>query len=321
MELKTCRVLVAPTSYGISDSRLKLELEQKVGEVIYNKTGKPLSSQALQKLLPGIDGYIAGLDVVDQAAIEAGDRLKVISRYGVGLDNVDLGIARARGIVVTNTPGANSASVAELTLGLILSLARHIPESVNATRSGKWPRLSGLSLEDKVIGLLGMGSVGKQVVRRLAGFDCRVIAFDPLADENFAKSMRVELLTRDQVIAESDFLSLHLPLQAETRKMVNGEFLAKMKAEAYLINTSRGELIEENELLQALQNGQLRGAALDVFPEEPPPFDHPLLNLPQVLVTPHCASHTDGAMNAMGWMALRDCLAVLGGEIAQYPVI
>jgi phosphoglycerate dehydrogenase-like enzyme len=103
--------------------------------------------------------------------------------------------------------------------------------------------------------------------------------------------------------------------------MVNGEFLAKMKAEAYLINTSRGELIEENELLQALQNGQLRGAALDVFPEEPPPFDHPLLNLPQVLVTPHCASHTDGAMNAMGWMALRDCLAVLGGEIAQYPVI
>lgn len=320
MELIDCRVLVSATSYGKADFRLKTELEQAVGEVIYNNSGKPLSSQDLQKLLPGIDGFIAGLDEVDQAAIEAGDCLKVISRYGVGVDNVDLVAAQARGIVVTNTPGANSASVAELTIGLILSLARRIPESVTATRAGNWPRLSGISIEGKVIGLLGLGSVGKQVARRLAGFDCRVVAYDPINNLENAKAMGVELLPADRVISMSDFLSLHLPLQSETRKIVNGEFLGKMKNTAFLINTSRGELIDENALVEVLQTGKLAGAALDVFPEEPPPVNHPLLKLPQVLVTPHCAAHTDGAMNAMGWAALQDCLAVLSGQDPKHPV-
>jgi phosphoglycerate dehydrogenase-like enzyme len=320
MELKDCRVLVSATSYGKADLRLKTDLEQAVGEVIYNKSGKPLSSQDLQRLLPGIDGFIAGLDEVDQAAIEAGDCLKVISRYGVGVDNVDLVAAEAKGIVVTNTPGTNSVSVAELTLGLILSLARHIPESVTATRAGNWPRLSGISLEGKVVGLLGLGSVGKQVVKRLVGFECCVVAYDPLGDKDFAKAKGVELLPADRVISMSDFLSLHLPLQAETRKIVNREFLGKMKNTAFLINTSRGELIDENALMEALQTRKLAGAALDVFPEEPPPVNHPLLKLPQVLVTPHCAAHTDGAMNAMGWAALQDCLAVLSGQDPKHPV-
>ncbi len=149
MNLKECRLLVTPTSYGKNDSRLKTELEAQVGEVMYNPTGKPLSSSELASLLPGIDGYIAGLDCIDNAALQKADRLKVICRYGVGVDNVDLVAAQNKGIIVTNTPGANSVSVAELALGLMLALARQIPMAVEAVHQGKWPRLSGVSLKEK----------------------------------------------------------------------------------------------------------------------------------------------------------------------------
>ena len=149
MNLKECRLLVTPTSYGKNDARLKTELEALVGEVIYNPTGKPLTSVEVAELLPGIDGYIAGLDVIDADALKTADKLKVIARYGVGFDNVDLEAAKSKNIVVTNTPGANSVSVAELALGLILALARQIPEAVDAVHQGKWPRYAGVSLEGK----------------------------------------------------------------------------------------------------------------------------------------------------------------------------
>jgi phosphoglycerate dehydrogenase-like enzyme len=320
MNLKSCRVLVTPTSYGKTDPRLISDLEEKVGEVIYNPTTKPLPSAEVARLLPGVDGYIAGLDGIDRVALESADRLKVISRYGVGVDNVDLKTAGAKGICVTNTPGANSASVAELTVGLILSLARGIPEAAATTRAGGWPRSAGVSLDGKTVGLLGLGAVGKQVVRRLAGFDCRLMAYDPMADVTFAREMNVALASMEEVAGQADFLSLHLPLLPETRSLVNAGFLAGMKKGAYLINTARGELIDELALAEAVQNRHLGGAALDVFTKEPPEPGHPLLGLPQVLVTPHSASHTDGAMNAMGRMALRDCLAVLQGEAPLYPV-
>ena len=208
MDLKECRLLVTPTSYGKNDSRLKTELEAQVGEVIYNPTGKPLTSAEVAKLLPGIDGYIAGLDGIDANALQTADRLKVISRYGVGVDNVDLAAAREKGIVVTNTPGANSVSVAELALGLMLALARQIPEAVEAVHQGKWPRYSGVSLEGKTIGILGLGAIGKQLARRLSGFDCKILAFDPFADTVFAKDESIELGTMDQVIERADFISL-----------------------------------------------------------------------------------------------------------------
>jgi phosphoglycerate dehydrogenase-like enzyme len=320
MDLKACRVLVTPTSYGKTDARLFSELEGWVGEVVYNPTGKPLPSAEVARLLPGVDGYIAGLDGIDGAALASADRLKVIARYGVGVDNVDLAAARARGICVTNTPGANSVSVAELAVGLILSLARRIPDSAAATRAGGWPRTAGLTIEGKTVGLLGLGSIGKQVARRLAGFDCRLLAYDPAADEAFARQYEVVLASRDEVAAGADFLSLHLPLLPETRGLVDAAFLQGMKKSAYLVNTSRGELIDEAALTEAILGNRLAGAALDVFTKEPPEPANPLLGLPQVLVTPHCAAHTDGAMNAMGWMALRDCLAVLRGEAPQYPV-
>jgi D-3-phosphoglycerate dehydrogenase len=312
--LKQCRVLVTPTSYGRDDPRLRAELEAAVGEVIYNPTTRPLAASELLELLPGCHGYLAGLDYITREVIEAAEGLKVIARYGAGVDRVDLPAAKDYGIVVTNTPSANTVSVAELAIGLMLAVARSIPQANTATKSGQWPRLSGLSLEGKVVGLLGFGAIGKAVARRLQGFDCRVVAYDPYPDQAFAQAHQVTLLPMDEVLAQADVLSLHLPALPATRQLVNAAFLGKMKPGAILINTARGEIIHEADLLAALQSGQLGGAGLDVFAAEPPGTDHPLLTLPQVVATPHMGAHTDGATNAMGWGALRNLLAVLQGE-------
>jgi D-3-phosphoglycerate dehydrogenase len=236
------------------------------------------------------------------------------------VDNVDLAAATARKIVVTNTPGANAVSVAELAMGLILALARQIPEAVEAVQLGKWPRFAGLSLEGKTIGILGLGAIGKQLARRLKGFDCRLLVHDPFVEAAAASALGVELTSMDDVLAQSDFLSLHMPLMPETRGVVNDEFLGKMKPGAFLINTARGEVIDEGALLRALQSGHLKGAGLDTFAKEPPDPESPLLKLPQVLATPHLGAMTDGATSNMGWMALQDCLAVLNNEEPAHRV-
>ena len=320
MDLHDCRVLVTPTSFGKSDPSLCRELEAQVGEVVYNTSGKPLKAAELERLIPGFDGYIAGLDEINSAVLNGADQLKVIARYGVGVDQVDLQAARGRGIVVTNTPGANSTAVAELAVGLILALARSIPQASQGTKAGGWPRLAGFSLEGKTVGLYGLGAIGKQVVRRLGGFDCSLLAYDVAPDREFAAAQGVMLCAPEELLAKVDFLSLHCPVLPETRGLVNGAFLNSMKPGAFLINTARGELVDEASLLAALQSERLRGAALDVYGQEPPGADHPLLQLPQVIATPHIGSHADGATNAMGRMALADCLAVLRGEAPRYPV-
>ena len=312
-DLASCRVLVTPRSYGSHDVRLKTELEETVGEVIYNPFGRSLASPEVRDLLPGCDGYIAGLDVIDRGALAAADRLRVVARYGVGVDRVDLGAARERTVVVTNTPGANSTSVAELAIGLMLSLARMIPQANEETRAGKVARMTGVSLDGKVVGLLGLGAIGSRVASRLQGFDCTVLAHDPAVDSARAEEVGAVLCSPGEVTARSDFLSLHVPLTVETRGMVDDGFLAAMKLGAFLINTARGELVDDEALLGALQRGRLRGAALDTF-EAPPAKENPLLGLPQVIVTPHMGAHTDAAINGMGWGALRNCLAVLRGE-------
>ena len=319
-DLKSCRVLVTPTTYGICEPYLRAELESTVGEVVYNDLGRPLSSHELRLRLQGIDGYIAGLDAIDRAALDGADRLKVIARYGVGVDKVDLAAARERSIVVANTPDANSVSVAELAVGFMISLARSIPQSMFELKSGKWPRNRGVTLQGKTIGLLGFGAIGKEVARRLAGWKCRIVACDPFADVDAARSLGVELVATEELLAQADLLSLHVPVVDATRQMVNAKFLARMKRGAFLINTARGELIDDAALAAAISSGQIAGAALDVYSQEPPARDNCLLGLPQVITTPHCGSHTDGATDAMGRGALKACIAVLRGEQPEHPV-
>lgn len=319
MNLKDAHVLVTATSYGKNDPRLKTELEAQVGKVTYNPTGKPLSAAQLAELLPGVDGWIAGLDQINGAALEKADRLKVISRYGVGVDNIDHNVTRKKGIVVTYTPGTNSVSVAELALALMLALARQIPEADKAVHKGEWPRLNGVSIEGKTVGILGLGAIGKHLALRLRGFNCRVLAYDPFYEGSFAEENGVEMTPLRDVITQADFLSLHLPLLAETRKMVGKEFLATMKKGAFLINTARGELVDEDALWAAIEVGHIRGAGLDAFVDEPPDPNNKLLHLPQVICTPHLGAQTDSATSNMGWVALRDCLAVLRDEEPEFP--
>lgn len=319
--LNECHILVTPTSYGQDDARLRTELEALAGRVTYNDTGKPLSSAQLAALLPGVDGYIAGLDAIDAAALAAADQLRVIARYGVGTNNVDLAAARARGIVVTNTPGANAGAVAELTVALLLLLARPVLGAAAATRAGGWPRTSGLSLGGKTVGLVGFGAIGRAVARLLGGFGCRLLAHDPWGDVAVAGALNVTLVELEALLVESDFVSLHAPLTPETRGLVDAAFLARMKPGASLVNTARGELVDEAALYDALASGRLRGAALDAFAAEPPGADHPLLALPNVIATPHMGAHTDGATTMMGRMALEDCLAVLRGDEARFRIV
>ena len=320
MNLKNCRILVTPTSYGKFNPELKTVLERQVAKVIYNPTGNPLSSAQLRTLLPGINGYIAGLDEIDSQALEAADALKIIARYGVGVDRVDLAAAHDRGIIVSNTPGANAASVAELALGMILMLARHIPMAMEDLRHGEWPRIKGVTLQNKTVGIIGLGAIGKQLAKRLSSFDCRIIAHDPYPDTAFAEQYQVGLLEIDDLLAVSDFVSLHCPVVPETCQLVNEAFFRKIKKGAFLVNTSRGEILDEKALVKALDSGILQGAALDAFTQEPPDPSNPLLTHSKVICTPHLGAQTDGSTNNMGRMALEECLRVLSGGKPHYQV-
>jgi len=318
--LSECRVLVTPTTFGKGDPALRSTLEKTVGEVIFNPMARPLRPSELLPLVKEVDGWIAGLDQIDSSVIEAAGRLQVIARYGVGVDQVDVEAATQRGIVVTNTPGANSVAVAELAIALMLDLGRQICQADKAIRSGQWPRYSGVGLGGKTVGLVGFGAIGREVASRLKPFGCRIVVTDPCVGTDCADTYAVELVPMDELLSSSDFVSLHASLNPSTLGMVGDTFLKKMKKGAFLVNTARGELIDEEALRDALEKGYLRGAALDCFREEPPPPDHPLLHLPQIIATPHTGSHTDEATNAMGWMSLKACLAVLGGEKPAHVV-
>jgi D-3-phosphoglycerate dehydrogenase len=318
--LKDCKVLVTTTSYGTQDIQLRPFLEEKVGEVVYNTTGKPLSAEQLVEMLPGVDGYIAGLDDISAEALKAATDLKVVSRYGVGVNNVDLDAAKAHQIVVTNTPGANAKSVAELTVALILNLLRPVIPANAQTKAGEWPRFKGRSLEGKTVGLVGLGAIGKETAKRLAGFDCKILAYDIFPDPAFSEEFKVTYVQLEELLSYSDIVSLHLPGMPETYEMVNDDFLGQMKQGAILVNTARGELVDETALVRALESGKLKAAALDVFKKEPPGVENPILAFDQVIVTPHMGAHSDSATNAMGWISAKDCLAVLQGKEPKYRI-
>ena len=319
--LKECRILITPTSYGKYDENLKIKLEKMVKEVVYNTEGKPLSSGELIPIVENFDGMIAGLDDINKEVISRAKNLKVIARYGSGYDRVDIEAAKNAGIYVTNTPGANSTSVAELTIGLAIAAARSVPHANMETKKGEWPRLKGITLEGKVFGLIGLGSIAREVVYRLKGFNCKLVTHHPHRNIEFEKEHNIEYCSLEDLLGKSDFVSLHLPVTPETSGMVNREFLSKMKKGSIIINTSRGELIDEDALYESLKNGHLRAAALDAFSKEPPECDNPLLSLPQVVITPHMGAATDMAANEMGRMAMEDCIAVLKGEKPKYIVI
>ncbi|MCX7966411.1 MAG: phosphoglycerate dehydrogenase [Syntrophorhabdaceae bacterium] len=318
--LKKCRILVTATTFGRCEPSPIPELESLVGEVVYNPFNRPLKADELIPLVNDIDGIIAGLDEINASVIKAANRLKVIARYGVGVDRVDVAEATRAGIVVTNTPGSNSVAVAELTICLMLGLARKICFACASTKKGEWPRIDGVGLKGKTVGIIGFGSIGKEVAKRLNAFECCILAYDPNVSNETASKFHAELVLLDELLARSDFVTLHVSLTPQTTGMVDAQFLKKMKRGAFLINTARGELIDEVALVDAIKDGHLRGAGLDCFSIEPPIKDNPLLFLPQVIVTPHTGAHTDEAIYRMSRMSMDNCLAVLKGERPANPV-
>jgi len=239
---------------------------------------------------------------VDGGVIERARKLRVIGRAGVGVDNVDLDAATAAGVLVMNTPGGNSISVAEHTLALMLAMARHIPQASASTRSGKWEKKKflGNELRGKTLGIVGLGSIGRQVVKRARAFEMRVVANDPYVTAKVANDLGVEMLGLTELYGESDYISLHVAATPETQGMLSHQAFAAMKTGVRIVNCARGELVDEAALAAAIASGKVAGAAIDVFSVEPPPAGFPLFAADAVLATPHIGGSTEEAQEIVG---------------------
>jgi len=258
---------------------------------------------------------------MDAEAIAAAPQLKVIARAGVGLDNVDVKSATTAGVMVVNAPTSNIISAAELTVGHILSLARHIPAAHGALAQGQWKRskYTGVELYEKTIGIIGLGRIGALITARMQAFGTNVVAYDPYVTAARAQQLGVTLLSLEELLAQSDFITIHMPKTAETTGMISTEQLALMKPSAFIVNVARGGLIDEDALYAALKSGRIAGAGLDVFVSEPP-TESPLLALENVIVTPHLGASTDEAQEKAGVSVAKSVRLALGGELVPDAV-
>jgi D-3-phosphoglycerate dehydrogenase / 2-oxoglutarate reductase len=270
--------------------------------VRFAEADRPLDEEELVELVRGCWGLIVGVDPVTAAVLDAGP-LRVVVRFGSGTDNIDLAAAWSRGVKVSSTPGANARSVAELTIGLLLALARHLVLHDREVRSGSWSRHTGIELAGRRLGVVGYGAVGRQVAGIAGALGMEVVATDPAVRE-----ADVPLVELETLLASSDAVTLHLPLADETRGMIGAAQLGRMRPQALLINTSRGGLVDERALAQALAAGRLGGAAFDTFEREPPEVS-PLLTLDNFIASPHAGAATVEATRRTGVAAVRELLA------------
>ena len=257
-----------------------------------------LPPQALLERIADADALVirSGTKVTADVIARA-ERLRVIGRAGIGVDNVDVPAATARGIAVMNTPEGNNVTTAEHAIALLVSLARHVPQATASMKAGQWEKnkFTGLELYNRTLGLVGCGNIGRIVAQRAQGLGMRVIAHDPYMPAEMAAKLDVELVSLDELLARADAISLHVPKTKDTTGMIGREALAKVKPGVLLVNAARGGIVDEAALLEALESGRVGGAALDVFAEEPPPKDHPLVNHPRVICTPHLGAATEQA--------------------------
>ncbi|CAM3570302.1 phosphoglycerate dehydrogenase [Marinicrinis lubricantis] len=253
---------------------------------------------------------------VTRRVMEAGTKLKAVGRAGVGVDNIDLEAATERGIVVINAPDGNTISTCEHTFAMLMSLARNIPQAYKKTVGGEWDRKSflGVELRNKVLGIVGMGRIGSEVAQRAKAFGMEVIGYDPFMTEERAEKLGVKAGSVDDIVTQADFITVHTPLTNETRHMIGKEQFAKMKKGARIINCARGGIVDENALMDAINAGVVAGAAFDVFEEEPPTSEHPFLNHPKVIVTPHLGASTVEAQENVAIDVSEQLLHILRNE-------
>jgi len=306
------KVLIATRSFG-STSQKPWDLLAAAGcEVSRADMSKKMTEERLIDLLDGMDAVIVGVVPMTARVFENTPNLKVVCAHGVGVDHIDLDAASALGITIANCPGANDPSVADLTIGLMIAVARSIPRVEQELKQGGWGRHKGGDLWKKTLGLIGLGRIGRGVAKRAIGFDMEVIVHDPYVAQDQTQLTDVKFDEFENVIKQADFLSLHTPLTDETRNMIGSAELAAMKPGAYLINTARGGLVDEQALFKALTERQIAGAAFDVFLKEPP-GNSPLLELDNMVATPHIGAQTQESIERMGVMAAQSVVAVLQG--------
>jgi D-3-phosphoglycerate dehydrogenase len=293
-----------------------LELLKAANDTRFDVVESP-SQDKLAELVSEYDGLIIRSSVkVTKQVLENAARLKVIGRAGVGLDNVDIQAASRRGVVVMNTPAANTITTAEYAVALILSLYRHVPQAQASLVKGEWKRskFMGSQLHGKTLGIIGLGRIGSHVAHIAQAFGMKVIGVDPYISAAVAQERKITLVSLEELLAQADVITLHSVLTAETRNMINAETIAKMKHGVRLVNAARGELIDEKALVEALQTGQIAGAALDTFAKEPLPADSQLRTLPNVVMTPHVAASTIEAQDDAGMQVVEQVLAALRGD-------
>lgn len=282
---------------------LREELLSRYSDVKFNESGRTLAGRDLVDFLRGRVKAITGLEVLDDAVFAALPELKVVSKYGVGLDMIDLSAMTRRGVLLGWTGGVNKRSVAELVISSMIALLHRVPGACREVLAGKWHQVKGRELTGKTVGIIGCGHVGKDVAVLLRAFGCRVLACDISSFAEFYAEHRIVPMGMDDLLQESDIVTLHLPLNVSTRNILNADRLGRMKPGSYLINAARGGLVDEGRLAGMLKAGTLAGAALDVLAHEPP-ADLELLNLPNVIVTPHIGGSTEEAILAMGRAAI-----------------
>jgi D-3-phosphoglycerate dehydrogenase len=309
------RILATARSFSKSDGPHHAYLRGHDCEVDLRPPDHPYSEAELAALIPGYEGVILGLDDCGPSVIAAGDKLKVISRYGSGVETVAISSATQKGVVVTNTPGVNRVAVAELAVGLMFCVARSIPQVAHRVWRGKFERVRGWELSGKTLGILGLGKIGREVADRAVALGMRVLAYDPYV----TSAPNAELASLEEVLAEAHIVTLHMPSTLDTRDFINVQRIAAMRDGAYLINTARGELVDEGALYDALKTGKLGGAASDVFRDEPP-RGNPLLTLDNFIPTMHMAGTTRESVERMALLASQNLVAVLRGEPCDYIV-
>ena len=300
-------------------------LDRTAVEILRNGNEVDLHELDSKSLLAAIPAYhaliVRSRTKVTKEVLARGTKLKVVGRAGVGVDNIDVDEATARKVVVVNAPTASTVSVAELAIGHMISLLRHLPEADRSVRSGKWEKakLEGRELFGKTLGLLGSGRIGAEVAKRAQAFGMQVIAYDPYLPKAAATAAGIRLVDEDVLLRDSDVLSIHAALTTETRGLVGGSELAKMRPTAVLVNCARGEIVDERALAEALRAGTISGAAIDVFAAEPP-AGSPLLTAPNVVFTPHLGASTAEGQSRAGAIVADQVIKALEGKRPDFVV-
>jgi len=316
------KILVCSRSFGkYTPDGINL-LKENNCEIEFNSLGRYFKEEDLLDYIVDKDGIIVSMDEVSKRVLDLADKLKIISIHGAGYDNIDVDYATKKGIYVANVPESkeSAVAVADLTFALILSLARNLLYANSIVKSGNWKRIIGYNVGGKILGVIGTGRIGTEVIRRAKGFEMEILAYDLREDKDLINKFGVIYTSFENLLPKADFVSIHVPLTKKTKKLIGKRELDLMKPSSYLINTSRGEVVNEKDLILAIKNKKIAGAALDVFDPEPPSTKNPLLKFDNVITTPHYGSHTLESLKEVDYISAMNVIKVLKGEKPLYTV-